>query len=86
MGCFEIVSAFVFAFLVKLPDWFGDAQRFSVERGLGDEAIWKRQSKNTGYTGSQSEEKQIPVEASRLAQWKFTSLGNQRRNYLSNVS
>lgn len=57
MSCFEIVSAFVFAFLVNLPDRLGDAQRLSVEGGLGNEAIWKRQSKNTGYTGSQSEEK-----------------------------
>ena len=54
-----------------------------MERSLRDEAIGKRNAKQSGDSCSQAKKEDIPMETGRLAEGKFCALSNQRRDYVT---
>jgi hypothetical protein len=75
MSDFRGEMAFFLAFFVGIGDKFCDAERGGVERCLGNEAIGKWNSQEPGDSSSQAKEKNIPMKAGRLSEWKFGALG-----------
>lgn len=77
MGCFVGVVAFILALFVELFDGFGDAERFCVEGGLGDESVGEGEAKNAGDAGGDAEEEEVPVETGGFAEWEFAALSDE---------
>ena len=69
--------AFPFAVFVGVRNDFCDAERVGVEGCLGDETIGEGDSEKTGHPSGESEEEEVPVEASRFAERELGALGNQ---------
>lgn len=65
---------FVGALLVRIRDGFRDTKGFGVERGLWDKAVGEGNAEKTSNSGCAAEKKDVPVKASRLAEWKFSAL------------
>lgn len=64
-----------FRFLIR--NLSGDAEGLCMERCLWNEAIGERDAQKSSNTGSQPEEKDIPVKARWLAKGKFGSLRDE---------
>jgi hypothetical protein len=55
-----------------------DAESSGVERRLGNEAIREWNAKNSSNKGSETEQPNVPVEASRLFKRELCTLGDKR--------
>lgn len=49
--------------------------------GLGDKAVGERKAQDASYAGGETQQEQVPVEASRLLEWELGALGDEGRNY-----
>lgn len=56
------------------------AKGLSMEGSLWNQPVGERDTKETGDSGGQTEEKKIPVESGRFTKRKLSALRNQRRN------
>lgn len=52
-----------------------DGEAVGVDRCLRHEAVWEGQTQDAGDEGGAAEQKEVPVEASRLFERKLASLG-----------
>lgn len=67
--------AFVGAFFVGICDDFCDAEGVGVKWCLRDEAVWEGNSEEACYSGCETEEEEVPVEACGFPEGELGALG-----------
>jgi hypothetical protein len=49
---------------------------------LGNQAVWHRYARNSGYEGRTAEKKKIPMKTGGFLEWELARLGRETANIL----